>query len=108
MSPTQQKNGTVGVLLPFPDTSVPTGHEAEAPTSTAGAVTGKPGAASSAAEATAPMLDGELVTEAEYRRSYARRLVESAVSRLPTQWQTAESARQAGTELASRVALLPV
>lgn len=41
-----------------------------------------------AVEATAPALDGELITEAEYQHSRVRRLAESAVSRLLTQWQT--------------------
>jgi S-DNA-T family DNA segregation ATPase FtsK/SpoIIIE len=54
------------------------------------------------------VLDAELITDEEYQRSRAQRLAETAVSRLPAQWQTRESARQAGAELAGRAALVPV
>ncbi|RDI19661.1 cell division protein FtsK [Lentzea flaviverrucosa] len=59
-------------------------------------------------EPAGPVLDAELITDEEYRRSKARQLAESAVSRLPAQWQTRESARQAGAELAGRAVLAPV
>ncbi|QFZ17728.1 cell division protein FtsK [Saccharothrix syringae] len=80
-----------GELIPFPNAPV------EGNAEDAGAV-----------EATAPALDGELITEAEYQRSRVRRLAESAVSRLPTQWQTPESARQAGVELVNQALLVPM
>jgi S-DNA-T family DNA segregation ATPase FtsK/SpoIIIE len=104
VSLTEQKDDTYGELIPFPNTAVPTGHNAAAPAPTAEEGGEKPGAV----EVAAPVLDGELISEAEYRRSRARRLAESAVSRLPAQWQTRESARQAGAELAERAALVPV
>ncbi|MFD0207273.1 MULTISPECIES: hypothetical protein [Saccharothrix] len=52
------------------------------------------------------MLDGELITDGEYSRT--RRLAESAMSRLPTQLQTRQSAGQAGFELAGLAVLVPV
>ncbi|GLZ29368.1 cell division protein FtsK [Lentzea sp. NBRC 105346] len=58
--------------------------------------------------ATEAVLDAELITDEEYRRSRTRRLAETAVSRLPAQWQTRESARQAGADLAGRAVLIPV
>ncbi|CAL9576782.1 hypothetical protein SUDANB95_04912 [Actinosynnema sp. ALI-1.44] len=80
-----------GELIPFPNAPVERNAE------DAGAV-----------EVSAPALDGELITEAEYQRSRVRRLAESAVSRLPTQWQTPESARQAGAELVNQALLMPM
>ncbi|ONI85685.1 hypothetical protein ALI22I_28385 [Saccharothrix sp. ALI-22-I] len=92
MSLTEQKDDVASELIPFPNAAVSSGADAEG---------------TSVVQA-APVLDGELITEAEYQRSRARRLAESAVSRLPAQWQTAESARQAGMELAGRAVLVPV
>ncbi|WP_447006674.1 cell division protein FtsK [Saccharothrix isguenensis] len=103
MSLTRQKDDVAGELIPFPDT---TGHEA-ASVSTVGAGAEKPGAADTV-EAATPVLDGELIIDAEYQRSRVRQLAESAASRLPAQWQTAESARQAGAELAGRAVMMPV
>ncbi|WNV83697.1 cell division protein FtsK [Umezawaea sp. Da 62-37] len=90
--PTPQQNEELGALLPFPR-----GTLAEAVTVAAAEV-----------EPTAPALDGELLTEDEYRRTRARRLAEQAVARLPAQWQTPESRREAGVALAGRVAVVPV
>ncbi|GAB2865313.1 cell division protein FtsK [Lentzea nigeriaca] len=91
MSAPQRKDSDVGgEIIPFPNTT------ADVPEP----VTPAPAAG--------PVLDGELITDEEYRRSKARQLAESAVSRLPAQWQTRESARQAGAELASRAVLAPV
>lgn len=59
-------------------------------------------------EPAGPVLDAELVDEEEYRRSRARRLAESAVAKLPARWQTSETAKQAGTELAGRAAMAPL
>lgn len=70
--------------------------------------TSQQGAPAGAVEVAAPVLDAELITEAEYQRSRARRFAESAVSRLPAQWQTRESARQASRELAARAVTVPV
>ncbi|WP_018687129.1 hypothetical protein [Actinokineospora enzanensis] len=92
MSLTEQKDDVAGELIPFPNAAVSSGADAEG---------------TNVVQA-APVLDGELITKAEYQRSRARRLAESAVSRLPAQWQTAESARQAGMELASRAVMVPV
>ena len=92
MSLTEQKDNVAGELIPFPNAAVASGANAEG---------------TSVVQA-APVLDGELITEAEYQRSRARRLAESAVSRLPAQWQTAESARQAGAELVGRAVMVPV
>ncbi|MGB3438258.1 MAG: phosphotransferase [Actinophytocola sp.] len=72
---------------------MPTGHNAAAPVPTAGKADERPGAV----KAAAPVLDGELISEAEYQRSRARRLAESAVSRLPAQWQTPGSEAETGT-----------
>ncbi|KAA2266986.1 cell division protein FtsK [Solihabitans fulvus] len=54
------------------------------------------------------VLTGELVDEAEYQRTRARRLAESMVSRLPAVWQTPETARQASAQLAGQLVALPV
>ncbi|WP_410570524.1 FtsK/SpoIIIE domain-containing protein [Amycolatopsis sp. cmx-4-61] len=53
-------------------------------------------------------LEGELLTEEEYRRSRARRVVAVAVARLPPQWQSAATARHAGVRLAGAVARAPI
>ncbi|MGO1056953.1 cell division protein FtsK [Crossiella sp. CA198] len=52
------------------------------------------------------VLEGELITEGEYSR--ARQLAENALSRLPVRWQTRQSAKQAGFELAGLAAFMPV
>lgn len=59
-------------------------------------------------EPAGPVLDAELISEEEYRRSRARRLAESAVAKLPARWQTSETAKQAGTELAGRAVMAPL
>ncbi|MEU0468264.1 cell division protein FtsK [Amycolatopsis sp. NPDC006131] len=61
-----------------------------------------------AVELAPEVLTGELLTEEEYRRSKARRLTETARSRLPVQWQTPESRRQVAGALAGQFALAPV
>lgn len=75
MSLTEQKDDTIGELIPFPNTAVPTGRDAATPVPTADEGGEKPGAV----EVAAPVLDGELISEAEYQRSRARRLAEAAV-----------------------------
>ncbi|WP_394613116.1 cell division protein FtsK [Lentzea sp. JNUCC 0626] len=93
-APYYKDTETGGELIPFPNVAAVDEPQARRENTTV--------------EATPPVLDGELITEEEYRRSKARRLADSAVSRLPAQWQTPESARQAGAELAGQVALVPV
>ncbi|MEO6088414.1 MAG: cell division protein FtsK [Umezawaea sp.] len=58
--------------------------------------------------ASGQVLDGELVDEAEYQQSRARRLAEAARSRLPAQWQDPATARQAAVVMTGRVAVLPL
>ncbi|MGY6657641.1 FtsK/SpoIIIE domain-containing protein [Amycolatopsis sp. TRM77291] len=53
-------------------------------------------------------LDGELLSEEEYRRRRTRRVVAVAVARLPPQWQSAATARHAGLRLAGTVARAPI
>ncbi|WP_146174723.1 cell division protein FtsK [Umezawaea tangerina] len=55
-----------------------------------------------------PVLDGELVDEAEYQRSRARRLAEAARSRLPAQWQDPTTAKQAALVMTGRAAVMPL
>ncbi|AXX28497.1 cell division protein FtsK [Actinosynnema pretiosum subsp. pretiosum] len=93
-APYYKDTETGGELIPFPNVAAADALQARQE--------------NTAVDATPPVLDGELITEEEYRRSKARRLADSAVSRLPAQWQTPESARQAGAELAGQVALVPV
>lgn len=84
------KDDTMGELVPFPAAGLP-----------------QP-AGSREVEVAAESVTGELISEEEYRRTKALRLAESAVSRLPVQWQTRESAREAGRALAGRAAMVPV
>jgi S-DNA-T family DNA segregation ATPase FtsK/SpoIIIE len=77
----------------------PLENQAPAP-SPAAASAGEP-------EPAEPVLDGELVTEEEYQRSLARRLAANAIAKLPAHWQTKDTARQAGGQLAVRVGTGP-
>ncbi|WP_410673180.1 hypothetical protein [Amycolatopsis sp. cmx-4-68] len=63
-------------------------------------------AVASTGQATA--LYGELLTEEEYQRSRARRVVAVAVARLPPQWQSAATARHASLRLVGTVARAPI
>ncbi|WP_053723019.1 hypothetical protein [Saccharothrix sp. NRRL B-16348] len=88
----------MGELVVFPGA-------AAAPADEPGPVTPPP--AAGPVQPAPEVLTGELITDAEYQRSKARKLAEQAVSKLPAKWQSAESAKQAGAALAGRAAALP-
>ncbi|QFZ17555.1 hypothetical protein [Saccharothrix syringae] len=89
-----------GELIPFPGAATPATADEPGPVA--------PVPAAGPVQPAEPVLDGELISEAEYRRSKARRLAESAMSKLPAKWQSPETAKQAGAALAGRAALAPV
>jgi S-DNA-T family DNA segregation ATPase FtsK/SpoIIIE len=84
-----QRDDELGVLVPFPATG----------TSPTVASTGE-------VEATGPVLDGELLTDEQYRR--ARRLAEFARSRLPARWHDRDHVDRVRAELVGHVVRAPL